>query len=360
VGAVLRRYLEEELGNAGSRTHEHGLRARRAVERARGQVAAVVGAGRGEVVFTSGATESDNLAVLGLAEHGLATGRTHLVSTQIEHHAVLGPLEALERRGFRVTRLPPQAGGWVDPAAVREALTERTLLVSVMHVNNETGVVQPVDEIAEALGGHAAFFHVDAAQGFGKELQRLRHPRIDLISVSGHKIHAPQGVGALVLRRRGGQRPPLSPLFHGGGQELGLRPGTLPVALIAALGEAAERAVAEAEARARRCRELRDRVLEALGPLGPDINGDPARALPHILNLSFPGRDAEAVIEAWEGLAALSDGAACTTQSRTCSHVLSAMGLPAARREGAVRLSWCHLTPAPPLAAMVAALAAGR
>jgi cysteine desulfurase len=360
VRATLRRHLDEEFGNAGSRTHEYGRRARRAVERARDQVAAVVGAGRGEVIFTSGATESDNLALLGLAEHGLATGRTHVVSTQIEHHAVLGPLQALERRGFRVTRVPPRPDGWVEPAAVREALTDETLFVSVMHVNNETGVVQPVDEIADALGGHPAFFHVDAAQGFAKELRRLRHPRIDLISVSGHKIHAPKGVGALILRRRAGERPPLSPLFHGGGQELGLRPGTLPVALIAALGEAAERAASEAQARALRCRELRERLLEALAPLAPAVNGDPERTLPHILNLSFPGRDADAVIEAWQDLAALSDGAACTTQSRTCSHVLSAMGLPADRREGALRLSWCHLTPVPPLAAMVAALTAVR
>ena len=360
VRAVLQRHLEDEFGNAGSRTHGFGLRARRAVERARDQVAAVVGAGRGEVIFTSGATESDNLALLGLAEHGLATGRTHVVSTQIEHHAVLGPLQALERRGFRVTRVAPERGGWVEPAAVRDALTADTLLVSVMHVNNETGIVQPVDEIAEALGGHPAYFHVDAAQGFGKDLARLRRPRIDLISVSGHKIHAPQGVGALVLRRRGGDRPPLLPLFQGGGQELGLRPGTLPVALIAALGEAAELAAADAEERARRCRDLRARVLEALAPWAPVLNGDPARALPHILNLSFPGRDAESVMEAWQDLAAVSDGAACTTQSRTCSHVLSAMGLPAAQRDGALRLSWSHLTPDPPLAAMAAALGGVR
>jgi cysteine desulfurase len=356
VAEVLRLYLEEEFGNAGSRTHDYGRRARRAVERARDQVAAVVGAGRGEVIFTSGATESDNLALLGLAEYGLARGLRHVVSTRIEHHAVLAALAELERRGFRVTLVPPRGDGWVEPGAVRAAVRDDTLLVSVMHVNNETGVVQPVDEIAEELAGHAAFLHVDAAQGFGKELSRLRHPRLDLVSVSGHKLHAPQGVGALILRRRGGARPPLTPLLHGGGQELGLRPGTLPVALIAALGEAAELALRDAEARARRCVELRRLLLDGLAGLDPSVNGDPARALPHILNLSFPGRDAEAVIEAWADLAAVSDGAACTTQSRTCSHVLAAMGLPPERRDGAVRLSWCHLTPEPDVAAMAAAL----
>jgi cysteine desulfurase len=356
VREVVLRYLDQDFGNAGSRTHDYGGRARRAVERARDQVAAVVGARRGEVIFTSGATESDNLALLGLAEHGRASGRTHVVSTAIEHHAVLGPLDEMQRRGFRVTRLAPRSDGWIEPEAVRAAVREDTLLVSVMHVNNETGVRQPVAEIAEALAGAPAFFHVDAAQGFGKDLEALRHPRIDLVSVSAHKIHGPKGVGALILRRRGENRPPLAPLLHGGGQELGLRPGTLPVALIAGLGEAAELALAEAAERTKRCHELRRRILEGLAPLRPEINGDPERALPHILNVSFPGWDAQAVIEAWQELAAVSDGAACTTQSRTCSHVLSAMGLSAARRDGAVRLSWCHLTPLPDLEAMVAAL----
>src|SRR5688500_9094355 len=158
---VVTRFLRDEYGNAGSRTHDRGLRARRAVESARGQVAAAAGATRGEVVFTSGATESNNLAILGLAEHGLRTGRTHVVSTRIEHHAVLGPLEALERRGFSVTLVPPTRGGWVMPDVVRTAIRPDTLLVSVMHVNNETGVVQPIEEIAAALLGHDAYLHVD-------------------------------------------------------------------------------------------------------------------------------------------------------------------------------------------------------
>lgn len=360
VRAVVMRHLDEEFGNAGSRTHDLGLRARRAVEHARDQVAAVVAAARGDVLFTSGATESDNLAILGLAAHGQATGRRHVVSTAIEHHAVLGPLEALKARGFAVTLVAPRAGGWVEPSAIAEAVREDTLLVSVMHVNNETGVVQPIADIAERLRRRSAFFHVDAAQGFAKDLDALRHPRIDLISVSGHKIHAPKGVGALVTRRRDGVRPPLSPLMHGGGQERGLRPGTLPVALIAGLGEAAALAAEEAASRALRCRTIRRLLLEGLAPLRPVVNGDPSRTLPHILNLSFPGHDAEGVIEAWRDLAAISDGAACTTQSRTCSHVLSAMGLDERRRDGAVRLSFSHLTPMPDTVRMAAALGAGR
>ncbi len=349
-----------EFGNAGSRTHDFGLRARSAVEKARDRVAAVVSASRGEVIFTSGATESDNLAVLGLAAHGLATGRTHLVTTAIEHHAVLEPFAALARRGFTVDRIAPTAGGGVDPDAVRRTLRPDTLLVSVMQANNETGVLQPIAEIARVLGDHPAWFHVDAAQGFGKEFESLAIPRVDLISLSGHKLCAPKGVGALIARRRRGERPPLEPLMFGGGQERGLRPGTLPVHLIAGLGRAAELARLERAERERRALELRGLLLRAFEPLGPQLNGDPRRALPHILNLSFPGLDAEAVLEAWKEFAAVSNGAACTSASYTCSHVLSAMGLPPDRRDGAVRLSWCHLTATPDLEAMVRALERAR
>jgi cysteine desulfurase len=356
VEAELIRGLREDFGNAGSRTHLYGREARRAVERARDQVAAVVAASRGEVVFTSGATESNNLALLGLEAFGRQSGRMHLVSSAIEHHAALEPLRLLEERGFDVTLLDPEPGGWIQPAKVRAVLREDTLLVSIMQVNNETGVLQPIAGIAEILSGSEAFFHVDAAQGFGKELESLRLPRVDLLSVSGHKICAPKGIGALICRRRNGERPPLTPLTAGGGQELGLRPGTQPVALIAALGKAAELAVDEQAARWRQACVLQSTILEGLAPLRPRIQGERERLLPNILNLSFPGFDAETVIEAWEDLAAISDGAACTSQSYTCSHVLSAMGCSPEQQAGAVRLSWCHLSEPPDCAALVAAL----
>ena len=347
VDAIVLRFLREEFGNAGSRTHDRGLRARRAVEAARGHIATAAGAKRGEVVFTSGATESNNLAILGLAEHGLRTGRTHVVSTRIEHHAVLGPLEALERRGFSVTLVPPTRGGWVMPGAVCAATRPDTLLVSVMHVNNETGVVQPIEGIADALRRHDAYLHVDAAQSFGTMAPCLRDPRIDLISISAHKIHGPKGVGALIARRRaggGGERPPLAPLMYGGGQEMGLRPGTLPVHLIAGFGKAAELAAQEAPARAAANRAFRRELLEALAPLEPLLVGDQDRVVPSILNLSFPVLDSERVIEALAGIVEVSSGAACTSQSYTCSHVLGAMGVDACQAEGAVRFSWCHMT----------------
>lgn len=340
-------YMEVEFGNAGSRTHELGQRARRAVEQARDQVAAVVSATRGEVIFTSGATESNNLSLLGLADHARSAGRRHIISTRIEHHAVLEPLGALSRLGFEVTFLPPTRGGWVEPQAIRAALRPDTFLVSVMHVNNETGVIQPLEEIAQALEGHDAHFHVDAAQGFGKEIAALRNPRLDLISLSAHKIHGPKGVGGLIARRRAGQRPPLSPLMHGGGQERGLRPGTLPVHLIVGLGMAAELALAEARSRAQQCRQFRDELLQALAPLGPVFAGDLTRSVPHILNLSFPGLPSEPAIEALRDIVAISNGAACASATQTCSHVLGAMALENDQIEGALRLSWCHLTPQP-------------
>ncbi len=346
-------YLEKEFGNAGSRTHQYGHLAREAVERARDRVAAVADASRGDVFFTSGATESNNLAILGLAANA---GRGHIITSRIEHHAVLEPVAQLERRGLDVTYLNPEAGGWVAPESVREALRPDTLLVSIMHANNETGVLQPVAEIANTIGDHPAFFHVDAAQSFGKEIEPLRHERVDMISVSGHKFHAPMGVGALILRRRNGSRPPVQPLLYGGGQERGIRPGTLPVALIAGLGKAADLALAEATERNRCCRRFREQLLAGLAPLNPWINGPGDHSLANIVNLSIPGVDAETAIEAWADYVAISDGAACTSASYTCSHVLSAMRLPEERISGALRFSWCHTSALPDFAGMIEAI----
>lgn len=345
VRRVLLHHLDEDFGNEGSRTHEYGTRAKQAVQRARDQVAAVVDARRDEVIFTSGATESNNLALLGLRAAAEAAGRRHLITTQIEHKAVLEPCERLERAGFEVTRLPVGASGAVDPDVFQDALRPDTFLVSVMQVNNETGVRQPIAAIAERLGEHPAYLHVDAAQGFGKDLDGLRQPRIDLISVSGHKLYAPKGVGALVMRRRGYERAPLQPLLTGGGQERGLRPGTLPVALIAALGEAAALAVRDHQARLSRCRAVREQALQALMPLGPRLTGDQTLVMDHVLNLAFPGIDSEALMVALKDLIAISNGSACTSSSYAPSHVLKAMGMPDEEANGCVRISWCHLTP---------------
>lgn len=339
------RWLTDEVGNAGSRTHEYGLRAKRAVQSAREQVTTVVGANVDEILFTSGATESNNLAILGLARCGEETGRRHIVSTAIEHKAVLEPLEELERRGFEVTLIKPCHSGEVSTAAVHDALRPDTLLVSVMHANNETGVLQPINEIAALLERHDAYFHVDAAQGYGKDLEGLRSKRIDLISVSSHKIYGPLGVGALVARRRGFKKPPLTPLIFGGGQERGVRPGTLPVPLIIGFGVAAQRALADREARRTRCQAIRRAALTALKQLDVRLHGNPQRVLPHVINFSVPGIDSEAILIAIKDVAAGSNGSACTSQSYEPSHVLKAMNLPSDAIAGAVRLSWCHMTP---------------
>lgn len=357
VAELVVRLMVEDFGNAGSRTHDFGARAKRAVNNARGQVAAVVEAEPEGVLFTSGATESDNLAILGLAQHGRETGRRHVVSTAIEHKAVLEPLEVLANQGFEVDLVRPDVSGRVDAEALAALVRDDTLLVSVMAVNNETGVIQPVAELAEHLVGREAYLHVDAAQAFGKELDQLRHRRIDMLSVSGHKVFAPKGVGALVLRRRGYRRVPLAPIMFGGGQERGLRPGTLPVPLIAGLGLAAELALKEHTARHRSCVRLRQHLLRGLEALGAEVHGDPDETVPHILSFHVPAVDSEALMVLWKDQVAVSNGSACTSASYTPSHVLTAMGLPESVVSGTVRMSWSHLTDLPDVDALLAAVA---
>ncbi|OAD18998.1 Cysteine desulfurase IscS [Candidatus Thiomargarita nelsonii] len=255
---------------------------------------------------------------------------------------MLEPLAILKKSGFDVTLVPPTKGGWVEADAIKDAVRDDTLLVSVMHVNNETGIIQPLAEIAERLATHQAYFHVDAAQGFGKDIPTLRHPRIDLISASAHKIYGPKGVGTLIVRRRAYQKVPLTALMYGGGQERGLRPGTLPVHLIVGFGVATELALKQAEKRANICRVFRDQVLKGLAPLKPVIHGDPARCLPHVINFSVDGLDSEAAMLALKGLVAISNGSACTSSNYTPSHVLKAMG--ETEIQGALRMSWCHRT----------------
>jgi cysteine desulfurase len=360
VRDVLMHYLTEDFGNEGSRTHEYGARAKQAIQKARDQVAAVVDVKRDEVIFTSGATESNNLAILGFKQAGLKLGRRHIITSAIEHKAVLEPCAALAEEGFEVTTLPVTLGGQVDPEAVRAALRPDTLLVSVMQVNNETGIRQPLDAVAEVLNGHPAYLHTDAAQGFGKDLDTLRNPRIDLISISGHKIYAPKGIGALVMRRKGYERPPLTPLVFGGGQERGLRPGTLPVALVAALGTAAEIAVRDNEKRRQACKRLREQMLSAFGALGPRFVGDQDLVMDHVVNLAFSGLDSEALIVALKDLIAISNGSACTSSSYRPSHVLKAMGMTDDEANQCVRISWCHITPEVDCAAVAERIRAMR
>jgi cysteine desulfurase len=354
VADLVYRLMTEEFGNAGSRTHEFGVKAKQATEKARAQVAAVVEADKTEVIFTSGATESNNIAILGLEEFGLIENKKHIITTKIEHKAVLDPIAHLEEKGFDVTYLDVDESGLIDIAEFKAALRADTFLVSIMHVNNETGCMQPLQEICKALGDSDAYFHVDAAQSFAKLTEDLVNDRIDLISASGHKVYAPKGVGALIMRKRGFSRPPLKPIFFGGGQEKGLRPGTLAVPLIAGFGLACEIALKEHLAWQKHAQKLKTNLIDKLKPLGVVLNG--ANSSPFVLNFTIPSINSEAAMVMLKGVVAVSNGSACTSNSYKTSHVLSAMGLDEDRINGAIRMSWSHMTEELPLDKLVSTL----
>ena len=329
-------------GNAGSRTHAFGTGAARLVSRSRETIAAVLGRDPSEVIFTSGSTESNNTAILGIRDFAQRTGRKHIVTTAIEHKSVLEPLRFLESLGFSVDFVRPDESGRVSADDVLSRVTERTSLVSVMSVNSETGIIQPVDEIGEELRRRHVIFHVDATQAFGKLSDEIRHLHYDLMSISAHKIGGPQGIGALIRRRNEGyENPPVAPLMYGGMQERGFRPGTVPVALAAGFAKAAEISEMEHEARARRCARIKRKFLEAISCLRYDVNGDQRYCLPSSINVSIDGLDAEAAFLCLRDDYAFSNGSACNASSHQLSYVLDAMGLSWKRKSEAIRLSWC-------------------
>ncbi|MGC6455113.1 MAG: aminotransferase class V-fold PLP-dependent enzyme [Coraliomargaritaceae bacterium] len=344
VADLMRHYMVDEFGNAGSRTHEYGTRAKQAVQKARQQIATIAGCQPDEVIFTSGATESNNLAILGLRKHGEETGKKHIISTAIEHKAVLEPLEHLrDECGFEVDFIRPGLSGAIEAQQVEELLREETLMVSVMHVNNETGIIQPIEEVAEILKGTETFFHVDAAQSFAKLVEPLQNPRIDMFSLSGHKIGGPKGVGALITRRRKYRRLPLRPLSFGGGQEFGLRPGTLPVHLLVGLAKAAELSTANYAKRTTALNEYQCHLLGQLSPFGFKAIGDAQLRIGTILCCASPNSDSEASILRFKGSCAISNGSACTSSNYSSSHVLLAMGLTGELINGAIRFSFSAL-----------------
>ena len=338
------RVWTESPGNSGSRTHEYGSKAKKLVQTARENVASIVQCNPSEVYFTSGATESNNIAILGLNDFGFSSNRRHIVSTEIEHKAVLEPLQTLEEKGFDVTLVPPESSGALSAEAIIDAIRPDTLLVSVMQVNNETGVRQPIEELAKMMAGHDAYFHVDAAQGFGKDIESLRSKRIDLISISAHKIFGPMGVGCLISRKRKFKRVPLESLLFGGGQERGVRPGTLAVPLIAGFGVAAKLAERHYVQRQDKCLAFRSQLLTSLEQFNVTLIGNQTLVLPHILSFAIDGADSEALMISLKDIVAISNGSACTSQSYEPSHVLKAMKVSNHVMNGAVRLSWCHLT----------------
>jgi cysteine desulfurase len=329
-------YLVEEFGNASS-IHSVGQRARAGVELARSRVAALLGAREKEIVFTSGGTEADNMAIRGIVGAS-ERARKHVVTSAIEHHAVLNTCQALEVEGVSVTYLPVSSGGVVDPEDVRRALTPDTVLITLMHANNELGTVQPIAEIAAIARERKVPFHTDAVQAVGKLPVDVGELGVDLLSLSAHKIYGPKGVGALYIRRN----LPLKPLFFGGHHERDRRPGTENVAGIVGLGAAAELAAAHLSEEAARLAALRDELEARLLALVPHVglNGDRARRVPNTTNLHFDYVEGEPLVIALDlkGIA-VSTGAACSSGAVEPSHVLTAIGLAPERARASLRFS---------------------
>jgi cysteine desulfurase len=335
---------EGAFGNASAVTHVFGRRAEAQVEAARTQVAALIGARSNEIVFTSGATESNNLAILGIARAAAipAKGARHVVTSKIEHKAVLDVCKQLEREGFAVTYVAPDSAGRVQPEAIRAALRPDTVLVSVMHANNEIGVIQSVESIGAICRERGIPFHVDAAQSVGKMRVDVGSLPVDLLSFTAHKIYGPKGIGALYVRSA--MRAALKPVTFGGGQERGIRPGTLPTHQIVGLGRACELASAALASEPARIAALRDRLWEHLRRIeGVHLNGGDAPRLPGILNVSFEGVEGESLVTSLTSLA-LSTGSACSSASGDPSYVLRALGRNTALAQSSLRFSFGRMS----------------
>ena len=340
----IKHYLTIDFGNEGSHTHVYGSTAKKAVQEARDQIVDLVNASRNEIIFTSGATESNNIGILGLKDFGIENNRKHIITSSIEHKAVLEPIDELKKQGFEVDIINVDQTGRINPNDIKDKFRDDTLLISIMGVNNETGIIQPIQEISKIIKDHDCYLHVDAAQYFGKDNETLKDKRIDLISISGHKIFAPKGIGALITRLRNFNKPPLKPLFFGGGQEARLRPGTLPVHLIVGLGMAAKLAKKELKKRQTKNKKIYDQVIKLMNNLGGKLNGDEKHLLGNCVNFSIPTVDAEAFMLTTKDLISISNGSACTSSTYEPSHVIKAMNNNENIIKGAVRISWCHLT----------------
>lgn len=333
---------QNQIGNADSRTHAYGEAVRAVVEHARKQVAALLGVTSAEVFFTSGATESSNIAIQGLATYAEQSGKCHIITSAIEHKAVLETVKAMGRRGFAVDIVAPEPSGCVAKEKILEKLRADTLLVSLMHVNNETGVIQPVEELGAELEKREILFHVDATQSCGKLVDELRRLKYRMLSFSAHKMRGPQGVGVLVLKKRDYKLPPVKAILYGGEQERGIRPGTIPAALAAGCGKACELAAMRYKENSRKLQQIKAMLLQMIDEAGLlySVNGDAEFSLPSTLNLSLHGISAEALMIAARGGCAISNGSACTSKSYAPSYVLAAMGVSAEQIESSIRLSW--------------------
>jgi cysteine desulfurase len=342
VIAAMRPYLESDFGNPSS-GHWYGIRPKQAVEAARRQTASLLGCSAAELIFTSGGTEANNQALKSIGAARFSRGN-HLITSQIEHPAVLEVCRALERYGFTITYLPVDGDGLVDPAEVAQAITAKTIMISIMHANNEVGTLQPLAEIARLIAGRDILLHTDAAQSVGKVAVKVDDLGVDLLSVAGHKLYGPKGVGALYIRR--GVKPEI--FCHGAGQERGIRAGTENVLGIAGLGKASEIAERDLSANTSHMRRLRDRLEDGLAGALTDIrfNGHRDQRLPNTASVSFLGVAADRLLEEIGLEVAASAGAACHSDQVRISHVLAAMRLPEPWARGTLRFSTGRMTTA--------------
>lgn len=330
------------IGNADSRTHTFGESARSIVEEARKRVASLIGVSAEEVFFTSGATESNNIAIQGLREYAQQTGKKHIITTAIEHKAILETVRALEKEGFVIDIIKPDMSGRVNAEEVLSKVKEDTLLVSVMHVNNETGIIQPVKEIGEILYEKEVLFHIDATQSCGKLVDEIRGLKYNMLSFSAHKLMGPQGIGVLVLKKKRYKLPPVKNIMYGGQQERGIRPGTLPVALIAGCGRACELAEDEYINNNEKSCEIKKAILRELdkSDISYIVNGNQDFCIDNTINVCFEGVSSEALMLSSKMYCGVSNGSACTSKSYSPSYVLAAMGIPEEQIECSIRISW--------------------
>lgn len=328
-------------GNADSRTHIYGTNAQKLVNDSRATISSILNIDPSELVFTSGSTESNNTVILGIQEFAKKAGKNHIVTTAIEHKAILEPLHYLESIGFTVDFIKPDESGRVKSEDILNKITYQTGLVSVMFVNSETGIIQPVDAIGSELKKRGILFHVDATQALGKLNDQIRHLDYDLLSIASHKIGGPQGIGALVRKRNASyENPPIKQLMYGGGQERGFRPGTTPVALVAGFAKAVELSEKNLASHTQKCKKIKKDFFDAISEFKYEINGDPDYCLPSTVNVSINGLDAEAAFLCLGDEYSFSNGSACNSSSHSLSYVLEAMGLSEKRRSEAIRLSW--------------------
>ncbi len=330
------------IGNADSRTHDYGDSASKVVEKARGQVADLLAVEKGEVFFTSGATESNNIAIRGLYDYANKSGKKHIITTAIEHKAVLETCKHMKDIGFEVDFVKPDRSGRVNADEVLSLVREDTLLASVMHVNNETGIIQPVKEIGDALSKKEVLFHIDATQSCGKLVNEIRELKYDMLSFSAHKLQGPQGVGALILRKKKYKLPPVKNIMYGGQQEHGIRPGTVPVALTVGLGKACEIAQENHELHEKTNLDIKERIIDLFNQSGLQysINGDVKYGISSSVNICIPGVSSEALMLSSKEYCGISNGSACTSQSYSPSYVLVAMGLDEDEIDSSIRISW--------------------